>query len=166
MFPEIETERLRLRLFRESDLDGFFAFHADPLAKDVYRLDLTRGEAWRRMAAGIGHWHLRGFGVWALEDKETKAYVGQCGLWFPEGWQDVEIGYGIHPAFRGKGLAVEAATRVRDYGYNEHKLDRLVSYIQPSNAQSIRVAEKLGARPDGAFDMAGIPHTIYLHRKP
>jgi RimJ/RimL family protein N-acetyltransferase len=163
--PTLETKRLILREWRESDLDALCEFHADPLTTSVYRVSFSRMEVWRRAATWLGHWHLRGYGIWAVEDKETAAYAGQCGLWYPEGWGDVEIGYGIQPKFRELGIAVEAATRVRDYGYMELKLNRLVSYIQPSNTNSIRVAEKLGATPNGEFMMGDIPHTIYLHPK-
>jgi RimJ/RimL family protein N-acetyltransferase len=163
MIPILETSRLRLREWRESDLDALCEFHADALTTSVYRASFSRNDVWRRAATWLGHWHFRGFGIWAVEDKQTAAYVGQAGLWYPEGWGDVEIGYGIHPKFRGHGLAVEAAARTRDYAYAALKLGRLVSYIQPTNTNSIRVAEKLGAIPDGEFMMGDIAHTIYLH---
>ncbi len=163
--PILETQRLRLREWRESDLDALCEFHADALTTSVYRLSFSRNDVWRRAATWLGHWYFRGYGTWAIEDKLSEAYVGQCGLWYPEGWDDIEIGYGIHPKFRGLGLAVEAATRVREFGYFERGLPRLVSYIQSSNTNSIRVAQKLGATPDGEFMMGDIPHTIYLHPK-
>ena len=163
--PTLTTERLIMRGWRESDLDSLVEFHSDSLTKSIYKIEPIRGDIWRRIAMGIGHWHLRGFGVWLLEEKETHDYVGQCGHWHPEGWPDVEVGYGVHPRHRGKGYAAEAATLARDYGYEKHHFKRLVSYIQPSNANSIRVAEKMGAVPDGTFDMSGIPHTVYLHTK-
>jgi RimJ/RimL family protein N-acetyltransferase len=162
--PTLETERLVLRPWRANDLDSFIEFHADPLTYSIYKLEPTRGEMWRRMAMGLGHWHLRGFGGWLLEDKKTGSYVGQCGHWYPEGWADIEIGYGIHPRHRGQGYAVEAATAVRERGIKEHHFKRQVSYIQPSNTNSIRVAEKMGAVPDGTFDMSGLLHTVYLHQ--
>ena len=93
------------------------------------------GGAWRSL---IGHWQLRGFGPWALEDKATGRFAGHGGLWFPDGWGDVEVGYGIAPEFRGQGYAVEAAQRVRDYGYREKGLERLVSYIDPGNTASMQ----------------------------
>ncbi len=163
--PILETERLILRDFRQSDFDSLLAFHSDPVSTSVYGT-MSCADVWRRMATGLGHWVLRGFGPWALEDKSSGAYVGACSLWFPESWEDVEVGYGIHPKFRGAGFAVEAAMRVREFGYIEHGFKRLVSYINPSNSNSIRVATKLGAVPDGTFDMAGIAHMIYLHPKP
>ncbi len=162
--PTLETERLIMRAFQDSDLDSLLAFHSDPLTKSVYKIEPVRGDIWRFIAMGRGHWELRGFGGWLLEEKTTHDYVGQCGHWFPEGWADVEIGYGIHPKHRGRGYAVEAANLVRERGHKTHCFKRQVSYIQSSNVNSIRVAEKMGAVPDGTFDMSGISHTVYLHQ--
>ena len=161
--PELETERLRLRFWRESDVDPLLAFYRDPQSAAVYGEDVKRSDVWRRMALAIGHWQLRGFGPWVLEDKATNKHAGLGGLWFPDGWGDIEVGYGITPEFRGQGYAVEAARCVRDYGYREKGLKRLVSYIDPENKASLRVAEKLGAVRDGEFLLNDKPHLVYLH---
>jgi RimJ/RimL family protein N-acetyltransferase len=163
LHPELETERLRLRFWRESDVDHMLAFYRDPQSAAVYGEDIKRGDVWRRMALAIGHWHLRGFGPWVLEDKATGKVAGHAGLWFPDGWGDVEVGYGIMPEFRGQGYAAEAARRVRDHGYREKGLKRLVSYINPENKASRRVAEKLGAVQDGEFLLHDKLHLVYLH---
>jgi RimJ/RimL family protein N-acetyltransferase len=161
--PELETERLRLRHWRESDVDPFLAFYRDPQSAAIYGDDVKRSDVWRRIALHIGHWQLRGFGAWALEDKKSRRFAGYGGLWFPDGWDDIEIGYGISPEFRGQGLAGEAARRVRNYGYREIGLGRLVSYIEPRNTPSLRVAGKLGAVRQGEFLLNGKPHLVYLH---
>jgi RimJ/RimL family protein N-acetyltransferase len=163
--PELETERMRLRHWRESDVDPILAFYRDPGSAAVYGADIQRSDVWRRMALAIGHWHLRGFGPWVLEDKATGKVAGHGGLWFPDGWDDVEVGYGIMPEFRRQGYAAEVARRVRDYGYRDRGFTRLVSYIDPANTASRKVAEKLGAVPDGEFLMSGKPHIVYLHTK-
>lgn len=163
MQHELETERLRLRQWREADVDRLFAFYSDAQSQAVYGGDVSRSDVWRRIALIIGHFQIRGFGLYALEDKASRELAGYAGLWFPEGWDDVEIGYGIAPQFRRLGLATEAARRVRDHGFRELGLARLVSYINPINVASIRVAEKLGATPDGEFIMHGKPHMIYRH---
>jgi RimJ/RimL family protein N-acetyltransferase len=165
MALELETERLRLRQWREDDVGPLLAFYNDPVSESIYGVGATRADIWRRIALFFGHYQLRGFGLWALEEKGSKSFVGYGGLWFPEGWDDVEVGYGIAPEHRRKGYAAETASRARDYGY-ETGIARLVSYIQPTNAASIAVATHLGAKPDGEFIMHGKPHTIYLHRKP
>jgi RimJ/RimL family protein N-acetyltransferase len=86
MIPTLQTERLLLREMRESDLDAFASFMAD---EDVVRylsgVTMTRDEAWRSIATGLGHWHLRGYGTWAVERKSDGAFMGRVGLINPEG---------------------------------------------------------------------------------
>jgi RimJ/RimL family protein N-acetyltransferase len=166
MVPELETGRLRLRNWREEDTDPYHAFFCDPVTRQVYGTDFTRSEIWRRIAAFIGHWQLRGFGHWALEDKATHRFAGYAGLWFPPEFGDIEVGYGIMPEFRGRGYAPEAAGAARDFGYSQRAIPRLVSYINPVNHASIRVAEKLGAIPDGEYPVQGKPHIVFLHTNP
>lgn len=165
MAPELTTERLRLRAWRESDVGPFHDFYRDAQSQVVYGSDVKRSDVWRRIALFIGHWQLRFYGPWALEDRKSGKFAGFCGLWFPDGWDDPEVGWGIAPEFRGRGYAGEAAARARDYGYGDIGLPRLVSYINPSNKASIRVAEKLGAVPDGEFLMHGKTHLVYLHNQ-
>src|SRR5687768_11856711 len=107
--PELETERLRLRFWRERDVDVLHDFYRDPQSAAIYGEDVRRSDVWRRIALFIGHWQLRGYGPWALEDRASGKFAGHCGLWFPEGWRDPEVGWGIMPEFRGKGYASEAA---------------------------------------------------------
>jgi RimJ/RimL family protein N-acetyltransferase len=166
MAPEITTGRLLLRDWRESDVEPLHSFYLDPQSAEIYgSAKTTRSDVWRRVGLIIGHWQLRGFGPWALEDRQSGHFAGYCGLWFPEGWGDIEIGWGIAPEFRRLGYAAEAAERVRHYGYRERGLERLVSYIDPENKASIRVAEKLGAVPDGEFLLRDKVLTVYLHTK-
>ncbi len=165
MFPELETGRLRLRHFREADVPPFLEFYQDPLAQAIYGPETSAGDVWRNVAKFLGHWTLRGFGPWAIEEKSSGRFAGYAGLWFPGDFDDVEVGYGLHPAFRGRGYAVEAAGAARDHGAGTLGLKRLVSYIDPANHSSIRVAERLGAIPSGTFMLHGKLHTVYLHTK-
>lgn len=163
---ELETARLRLRQWREEDVDPFHAFYLDPQSAAIYGADIKRHDVWRRVATIIGHWQLRGFGLWALEDKASGSFAGYSGLWYPSEFGNVEVGWGLAPAFRGKGLATEAARRARDYGYDVLDVDTLVSYVLPGNMPSKRVAERLGARPAGTFELQGREHTVFRHARP
>lgn len=165
MFSELQSERLRFRFPRESDLDARCAFFDDPVTQSVYKRSFTRDEVLERIRADIQHWHDHGFGRWVLEDKISGNYAGHAGLLQFEG-HDTEIAYALHPAFRGRGLVVEAARRVRDHGYGELKFNRLVCCIRPGNTNSIRVAEKLGAKAEGSIEMLGLKHTVYLITNP
>lgn len=163
---ELETMRLRLRRWREDDVDPLHVFYGDPLSVKIFGAEFKRHDVWRQIATFLGHWQLRGFGLWALEEQASGDFVGYSGLWYPSGFADVEVGWGLVSRHRGKGYAQEAARRALGFGYGSLGLDRLVSYIRPDNAASVRVAERLGAAPAGEFALHGEPHIVYLHPKP
>ncbi len=87
--PTLETDRLILRAFRADDIDAYAVMVAHPeVAKfiSVAGKPMDRLEAWRHMATAMGHWALRGFGIWALEEKDSGHFVGRTGLYYPETW--------------------------------------------------------------------------------
>ncbi len=142
--PRLETDRLR---FRPPSLDDFEAeaeFYASKRSAPIGG-PLPREEVWRKLAAGVGHWFLRGYGRWAIDDKETGAYCGQVGLWFPEGWPEPEIGWHLMEHVEGRGLALEAAVAVRSYAYASLGWSTAISLISPGNERSIALATRLGA---------------------
>ena len=103
--PSLETERLRLRAFTAHDFEPYAAMMAD---EAVTRFlgdgrPLARVDAWRQMAMFAGHWLLRGFGVWAVEERATGAFIGRIGCFEPEGWPDFEIGYTLARPAWGRG---------------------------------------------------------------
>lgn len=59
----------------------------------------TPGVSWRQLALWRGHWDLRGFGMWALEERASRAFVGRVGLHYPEGWPDREVGWTLARTF-------------------------------------------------------------------
>ena len=161
--PTLETERLLLRPFRAEDIDAYAALCADP---EVMRYlgtgsVLSRVEAWRHMAMLVGHWQLRGFGTWALEERATGAFIGRVGLHLPEGWPDKEIGWTIVRSHWGKGLAFEAAQAALAHAFLSLDWPRIVSMIHPANAASIRLAERLGERLDRELELQGQPALVY-----
>jgi len=166
--PTLETERLVLRPFRESDLDAYAAMKADP---EVIRYlgqarPGSRADSWREMALLIGHWQLRGYGLWAVEEKGTGAFVGRIGLWNPEGWPGLEVGWTLARAHWGQGFATEGGRASLDYAFDQLSADHVVSVIQPDNAASIRVAQKLGERFERKSEVSGHPVLIYgIHRQ-
>ena len=99
-FDELETDRLKLRMWRESDLDAYSDMCADPLVMRYLGPGkvMTRPESWRSMAVFIGHWHMRGYSHWAVEEKATQKMIGRIGFLNPEGWPGFEIGWTLAPA--------------------------------------------------------------------
>ena len=164
--PVIETERLILRPNRPEDFDAYAAFYATDRARLRGGVK-TRAQAWIQFAAEIGHWSLRGYGFWAVENKAAGAYCGQVGLWNPEGWAEPEIGWLMMEGFEGKGYAHEAALRARAYAYDTLGWTRAASCISEGNDRSIRLAERMGATFDRRFPRDGMPdHLVYIQPAP
>ncbi|MBB4305235.1 RimJ/RimL family protein N-acetyltransferase [Rhodobium orientis] len=164
--PELSTERLRFRQWRNEDLAPFAAFYADPAASRFIGGPSNREAVWRRIASYVGHWTLRGYGLWALEDKATGRFAGYCGLWYPDGWPEPEIGWGLMKQFQGRGLITEAALRVRAYAYDVLGWQTAASCIADDNGPSRRVAARLGARPERNIIILGNVATLYRHPAP
>jgi RimJ/RimL family protein N-acetyltransferase len=98
---------------------------------------------------------LHGFGMFAVEEKSSHRYIGRVGPWCPPGWPGFEVGWGIDPAHRGKGYAVEAARASIDWVFASFEIDEIIHCIDPVNAPSQAVARRLGARKDGEVDLFG-----------
>jgi RimJ/RimL family protein N-acetyltransferase len=158
----LETERLVLRMFRESDTDAYAEMVADP---EVMRFlggkPMSRQEAWRNMAMVIGHWRLRGYGFWAVEEKASGEMVGRVGCWRPEGWPGLEVGWTLRRRFWGRGYATEAARASVEYAFDVLSQTRVISLIAPENVNSIRVAERLGEKPAGEWEVFGTKVIIH-----
>ncbi len=161
--PTLETPRLRLRCPREQDTDGVAAMFADARYMRFLGDGKTadRAAAWRAIAGALGHWVLRDYGFFSIEEKATGRFIGWTGLLSPEGWPGVEIAWGIAPSSWGQGLATEAAEGVRDYAFASLCLPRLVSLIHPENATSIRVAVKIGERFERSIEFQGQRLCLY-----
>jgi len=102
--PTLTTDRLRLRAFRASDLDAYAAMRGNP---EVVRYlgtgrTSTRVEVWRMMAAFLGQWALRGYGVWACEKIDGGAFIGSVGIFRPLDWPEPEIIYRSTDPFGGR----------------------------------------------------------------
>ena len=162
--PELETERLLMRGWKPSDFEVFAAYQGDPETARFVGGQMTRDRAWRHFAATVGHWTLKGFGYWAVEEKASGELIGCVGVWEPEGWPEIELGYWLVSHKQGEGYALEAALKARDYAYSTMGLKTVVSYIDPSNEPSKRLAERMGARCEEIIDLVGNePHCVYRH---
>jgi RimJ/RimL family protein N-acetyltransferase len=161
--PVLETERLILRGWRYEDLVQWAALCADDEVMRWLGYDAGIGadEAWDEMAGLAGHWLLKGFGHWVLEERESGALVGRAGLLFPPDWPALELGWTVARPRWGEGFAGEAARAAAGWAREQLEADHLISLIAPANARSIRVAEKLGMIEEGATRLRGFQLTIY-----
>ena len=163
--PQLTTERLLLRHFRPEDFDAYAAMMAAP---EVGRFlmdgrPLSRVEAWRQMAMFIGHWDLRGYGLWAVEERETGRFIGRIGCLEPEGFPAFEIAYTLMPSAWGHGYAREGAAAALRYAREVLGRTRIASIIRPANVASIRVAQSLGAIAGEAVEFFGASSTVYWY---
>ena len=153
LVPEtLETPRLTLRMFEETDWDDLCEmFRDEECVRYTVGSPLTSWQTWRSLATYIGHWQLRGYGPYAVVDKSSAAMMGVVGLWFPGEWPEPEIKWSLTRRFWGKGFATEAAAAVRDMAATRLKWTRLASVILPENERSKAVARKIGGRHEKTF---------------
>ncbi|MCB1338559.1 MAG: GNAT family N-acetyltransferase [Maritimibacter sp.] len=148
--PTLETERLFLRAMREEDVAEEVAFFQTERSRNVGG-PLPSNQVWRAVAGMIGHWALRGYGFWALEEKRSGRYMGRAGLWCPDPWPEPEIGWTLMGHAEGQGFAHEAALAARGYAYDELGWTTAISLIVAGNVRSETLAARLGARRAGEY---------------
>lgn len=160
----LETERLRLRPFEDADWRALHRYYCDAEAmRFTFGRALTEGETWRTMCGMIGHWQLRGYGPYAVEEKAAGEVLGTVGFWYPNDWPEAEIKWGLARRYWGRGYASEAARAVLEAGHRYLPETSLISLVHDDNAGSIRVALALGARRERTLDYEGEPHGLYRH---
>ncbi len=139
---------MRLRAFREDDLDGYHAILTQPAVMAGLHAEHppSRADAWQQMAVFLGQWVLRGHGQWAMEERSTGRLLGRAGLHHPERveWPGLEVGWALHPDAWGQGYATEAGTAAIAYAFETLGRDEVFSVIHPANHASQAVATRLG----------------------
>lgn len=164
-----ETERLLFRPVLESDFDAWLTFCKYPKSLDyifsqeqlavkdpVERCKMWFARVFYRYEKGLG-------GMNALIDKQTNELVGQCGLLIQtiDSLEELEIGYSLMPAYRGKGYALEAAKKCKEFAFERNLRSSLISTIHVDNDASARVAVANGMTLDKTTMSNGDPVNIY-----
>src|SRR5213592_4720372 len=146
MPPPSPTARLRFREMTVADLDSMAALLGDPEVMTYYDHPKSRAEALAWIDWNQGLYAERGFGLWVIELREDRAFVGDCGLTPQDvdGTIEIEVGYHVRHALQGRGYGTEAAAACRDFAHDTLGLQRLIALIDPGNRASQRVAEKIG----------------------
>jgi RimJ/RimL family protein N-acetyltransferase len=163
--PRVTTERLVLREWRDCDLDAFAGMTADAEVMRYLGGVVDRCQAWRMMSLFAGHWQLRGFGTWVVQRRADEAVLGRAGLWQPEGWPGVEVGWMFARSAWGRGYATEAARAAINWAWANLGCERLISLIADENEQSIHVAQRLGMSPVDRHKHHSLQVTVYELRK-
>jgi RimJ/RimL family protein N-acetyltransferase len=144
--PVLETHRLVLRGFRDQDMAPFTAMLANPRVGRFkgFPEGASGAQSWGGMVNILGHWALKGFGLFAVELRETTDFVGCVGVIEPPGWPGPEMSWTLREEYWGRGLATEAAMAVRDWAFPVLGVARLVSLIHADNTASVGVVRRLG----------------------
>jgi ribosomal-protein-alanine N-acetyltransferase len=147
---------LRLRRWREADLEPFAEMNVDPEVMEFFPNPLTRAESdelVERIEAGF---EAHGFGLWAVEVRETGEFVGFAGLnrvGFEARFAPaVEVGWRLARKAWGKGYATEAGRAALAFGFEQAGLTEIVSFTTAANPRSRAVMERLGMTRDPADD--------------
>jgi RimJ/RimL family protein N-acetyltransferase len=156
--PVLETTRLRLRCWRDDDLEPFALLNADSRVMEHFPSVLDRAQSDRlaaRIRKGLSE---RAFGSWALEVPGTADFIGFTGLSVPafdaHFTPCVEIGWRLAFDYWGRGYASEAASSVLSYAFGSLGLREVVSFTVPANRRSIAVMERLGMTRSPADDFS------------
>ncbi len=161
----LETDRLIFRQWQHSDYQKFADFYD---VEENARFVGGRKDAessWRLMATYMGHYSLNSYSYLAIDEKDSTKLIGTVGLWNSAPWPEPELGYWLLPEAQGKGYGVEAGIAVRDYALKTLNLNSLVSYIDPANMPSKKLAMKLGARLDSVINLLDFgPHEVYRYK--
>jgi ribosomal-protein-alanine N-acetyltransferase len=156
MTSDLQTERLLLRRWRDTDRDPFARMNADPRVMESFPALLTREESDALVGRIEAHFDDHGWGAWAAELRATGEFIGFVGLNVPVFHAHftpcVEIAWRLAAEHWGRGLATEGARATLDYGLTELCLPEVVSFTTVTNRRSRRVMEKLGMRHDAAAD--------------
>ncbi|WP_432941814.1 GNAT family N-acetyltransferase [Kribbella sp. CA-253562] len=168
---ELRTERLLLREWTEADKEPFAAMNSDPAVMEHFPAAMTREESdafVERIGAQMAEW---GFGLWAVEVRDTGRFIGFTGLSRPSFEAHftpaVEIGWRLSKDAWGNGYATEAARAALAYGFGPAGLDEIVSFTATTNLPSQRVMQRIGMTHDESddFDHPRVPagHRLQRH---
>jgi RimJ/RimL family protein N-acetyltransferase len=163
--PTLTSERLILRGFEARDEAPYLAMMSDPEVTQFLSdgKPISPFDCWRHMAMFIGHWELRGFGIWAVEERSTGTLLGRIGCYDPYGWPAFEVGYTLGRHAWGRGFAREGVGLSLAYARDVLQRDEIISIIRPANAASIRVAQSFGATKAETVEFFGAPSDIYRY---
>jgi RimJ/RimL family protein N-acetyltransferase len=157
--PELRTDRLLLRRWRESDLEPWAAMNADPEVREHLGELLTRTQTDASVARFQAEFDERGYGWWAVEVSATGEFIGFAGLDPVDDdmpFTGVEIGWRLARSAWGHGYATEAALAGLDFGFETLGLSEIVAVTTAGNLRSQAVMLRIGMTRDPADDFADL----------
>ncbi len=164
----ITTERLGLRKWTEEDIQPFAEMNSDATVMKYFPKTLTADETIAMVNRINLHFEKHEFGLFAVENKSTKKFIGYTGFAIP-GFDSfftpcIEIGWRYEKESWGNGFATEAAIACLNYGFNQLKFDKIVSFTASVNTNSEKVMKKIGMAYIADFDHPKIEKDSILCR--
>jgi ribosomal-protein-alanine N-acetyltransferase len=151
-FPEIETERLKLRLITKNDTENIFSILLSEKVTKYYGMypmkDVSEAESLiekfeKSFETSVA---IR----WGIELKECNKIIGTCGYHnYNKRHFRAEIGYELNSEFWGKGYAKEAVLAIINYGFNEMNLKRIEAVVYPENISSENMLKNMNFLYEG-----------------
>jgi len=158
--PTLATERLLLRAPRVTDFDTYAQIACTDRGKHLGG-PMSREDAWLDFSQMTSTWLLHGHGLWTIG--HAGGIAGFVVLGFEPGDQEPELGFMLAEKAEGMGIGFEAAQGALTHAFDTLGWSTLVSYIDPENARSIKLAQRLGGLPDGEIVEDGETTLIYRY---
>ncbi|MGH1415565.1 MAG: GNAT family N-acetyltransferase [Pelagimonas sp.] len=165
MTRALHTERLILRRPNGSDAAATTAFYQTERAQYVGG-NVPEFRAFSNFCAILGHWEVRGYGLWAVTTKASDDIIGLVGPYYPNGWPETEIGWLMFDGAEGQGYAAEAAKAAISDAYKTLGWTNIVHYIAHPNTRSVALAQRLGAQLDPNATMPKPEDPCFVYRQP
>lgn len=161
----LETGRCLVRETTVADVEEFYRIYSEPSITEFMEPLYEDPEQERAYARDYIDkvYSFYGFGIWTVLEKQDGKVIGRAGICYREGFEEPEIGFIIAADRQGQGYATEVCRAILKYGHEELGFERILAFVQPQNAASLRVCEKLGMTSLGQAQLQGLEHKILCH---
>ena len=160
----LETNRLVIEPFTESDKMDWFLIETNPLVRKFLPGELpTQAQSFDYVEKSLSSYVVNGFGRYAVRFRETDELIGMCGYLLED--YGIDFGYRYLPKFWGRGIGYEAARSVLDFGVNNVQSREIISLVANRNIASLKIIEKLGFSFVGNENYAGYENVLKYSMK-
>lgn len=165
----VDSDLFAMRSLQASDLDALAAIWSDPEVTQFLPsrgVPISREQTEQSLQSFLNHWQQRGYGVWAIVEKNASQMVGYCGLRYLNELNEVEVLYGLSKSYWGKGIATKAVEASVSYGFSTTEMNKFIIMTMPENLASRRVAEKVGFQYENQIHIFGLEVLYYSKASP
>lgn len=159
---DVETSRMRLHRMGPEHFEHLKGFWADPLVCEYTFVNpLDEEQAWLTLAANVGHWAMRGYGLYCAFEKLSGDFIGTIGLWNPPSWPEPEYVCALRPEYWGGRYGIEGGRKFIDLVHRQLGWSTLVSVVRQDNEKSMRGLARLGAKFDRTVTLSQSQWSMY-----